>query len=302
VISAEDSRGYEDFYTRLTQNDYGYHFNVKLFPSLLQGDMAAGDIISKLVSIKQDRLYSHFDAVVIVRGGGAASSLGCFNDYQLASAIAQFPLPVITGIGHTADVSVVDEVANLNLITPTEVANFLVSRLLHYDGAVSELYDGISAYVNMILENEEDDLKSSVKRLSAITSVFLSQENASLQVQSSSIRMLVQEKVITEKNFFSQSKQYLQQQLRHRLVTEGEMLTNAFRDLKRNASLNIENDEKQLAYSEKRLQLLDPINILKRGFSYTLHKGKAITDSSLVKPGDEIETVLANGSIKSKTI
>jgi exodeoxyribonuclease VII large subunit len=173
---------------------------------------------------------------------------------------------------------------------------------LHYDGAVSELYDGISAYVNMILENEEDDLKSSVKRLNAVASVFLSQENASLQVQSSAIRMLVQEKVITEKNFFSQSKQYLQQQLRHRIVSENEVLVNATRELKRSATQQIENDEKQIAYSEKRLQLLDPINILKRGFSYTLHKGKAITDASSVKSGEEIETVLAKGSIKSKTL
>jgi exodeoxyribonuclease VII large subunit len=302
VISAEDSRGYEDFYTRLTQNDYGYHFNVKLFPSLLQGDMAAGDIISKLVSIKQDRLYEHFDAVIIVRGGGAASSLGCFNDYQLASAIAQYPLPVITGIGHTADVSVVDEVANLNLITPTEVANFLVSRLLHYDGAVSELYDGISAYVNMILENEEDTINSAVKRLNAVASVFLSEENASLQIQSSAIRMLVQEKVITEKNFFSQSKQFLQQQLRHQMITESESLSNAIRELKRSATQQIENDTMQIEYSQKRLQILDPINILKRGFSYTLHKGKVITDAATIKSGEEIETVLAKGSIKSKTL
>ena len=125
VVSAGDAAGYGDFAHQLEES--AYRFSPTLFPATMQGDRAAQSIIRALEAIAD--VKEDFDAVVIIRGGGASSDLTCFDDYALAAHCAQFPLPILTGIGHTRDVSVVDMVAYQSLKTPTAVAAFLVERM-----------------------------------------------------------------------------------------------------------------------------------------------------------------------------
>ena len=124
VISAQQAAGYDDFCQHLRQS--GYRFSATLFPAVMQGDRAEQSILQALHCVLEKE--QDFDAVVIIRGGGAVTDLGCFDSYLLSAACAQFPLPVITGIGHTRDVSVLDMVAHTALKTPTAVADFLISR------------------------------------------------------------------------------------------------------------------------------------------------------------------------------
>ena len=135
VISAETAAGYGDFCNQLYASQY--QFSTQLFPATMQGDNAEKAIISALTAIAERE--EDFDAVVIIRGGGATTDLGCFDRYLLCAHCAQFPLPIITGIGHTRDVSVLDMVAHLSLKTPTAVAAYLVERMDNQSAKILDL-------------------------------------------------------------------------------------------------------------------------------------------------------------------
>ena len=127
VVSSADAAGYEDFCSQLKYNRFGFTFYTQLYPAVMQGDTASRSIISALGAIVADE--EEWDVVVIIRGGGATTDLGCFDDYTLASHCAQFPLPIIAGIGHTRDVSVVDMVVHTSVRTPTAAAEWLIEHV-----------------------------------------------------------------------------------------------------------------------------------------------------------------------------
>ncbi len=124
VVSSKTAAGFGDFMDQLLKNDFGYKFYVKLFPAAMQGAEAEQSIIAALDAVFEAE--SQFDLVVIIRGGGSQSDLNCFNSYWLACHICQFPLPILTGIGHEQDETIADLVANTRLKTPTAVAEFLI--------------------------------------------------------------------------------------------------------------------------------------------------------------------------------
>lgn len=127
VISSADAAGYGDFCDQLKHNRFGFKFQVQLYPAVVQGDTAARSVVQALNSIVA--LEEEWDVVVIIRGGGASTDMSCFDDYNLASHCAQFPLPIIAGIGHTRDVSVVDMVVHTSVKTPTAAAEWLIERV-----------------------------------------------------------------------------------------------------------------------------------------------------------------------------
>ena len=127
VISSADAAGYGDFCDQLKHNRFGFKFHVQLYPAVVQGDTAARSVVQALNSIAA--LEEEWDVVIIIRGGGASTDMSCFDDYNLASHCAQFPLPIIAGIGHTRDVSVVDMVVHTSVKTPTAAAEWLIERV-----------------------------------------------------------------------------------------------------------------------------------------------------------------------------
>ena len=127
VISSADAAGYGDFCDQLKHNRFGFKFHVQLYPAVVQGDNAARSVVQALNSMAA--LEEEWDVVVIIRGGGASTDMSCFDDYNLASHCAQFPLPIIAGIGHTRDVSVVDMVVHTSVKTPTAAAEWLIERV-----------------------------------------------------------------------------------------------------------------------------------------------------------------------------
>lgn len=163
VISSSSAAGYDDFCNQLRNNPYGLHFSPVLFPAVMQGDKVEESILDALELI-QNRL-DEFDVVVIIRGGGAVSDLAGFDTYLLAAACAQFPLPIITGIGHERDDTVLDMVANTRVKTPTAAAQFLIGRV--YDAALKleELADTLRNHVVTKLEMQKRHLAEITRQL-----------------------------------------------------------------------------------------------------------------------------------------
>ena len=174
VISSEGAAGYGDFMQQLHHNSYGYTFRTALFQATVQGRDAEPSIISALEQIYERA--AEFDVVAILRGGGSQSDLSCFDSYALASNVAQFPLPVITGIGHDRDVSVVDMVAHASLKTPTAAAEFLVEKMAEQEARIEELWEALSESWRRILTECRRNLQSLQVTLKLYAQHYLQQE------------------------------------------------------------------------------------------------------------------------------
>ncbi|MFN6091594.1 MAG: exodeoxyribonuclease VII large subunit [Bacteroidota bacterium] len=300
VISSADADGFKDFTTKLNDNKFGLVFHTKLFPSLMQGDNAPRDIIAALNVIKQHACFPFLDAVVIVRGGGQTSSLSCYNDYSLAYEVANYPLPVLTGIGHTADVSVVDEVANMNLITPTAVADFIIQHTNKFKEQIDYLRDGIHAYANLCIESEEEAVADLMNAILSIVNETMEDEKSFFDNLASVITQTVNQELVSENSQLIYTKDKI------RLLTESiitKELSQLYFDtsmLKNKSTAVLKQEENYLINAQQKSLILDPVNILKRGFSYTLYNNKPVYDANEVPLEAEIETVLYKGSIKSK--
>lgn len=164
IISAESAAGYGDFMNQILDNEYEYKLHSQLFVATMQGDKAAATIIEALHQIHEQ--VEDFDAVVLIRGGGAQVDLDCFDNYELAAHIAQFPLPVFTGIGHERDETICDLVAHTKLKTPTAVAEFLIRGIRIYEEKINLATQNILTYLNQKVEREQhklNDLKHSLR-------------------------------------------------------------------------------------------------------------------------------------------
>lgn len=157
VVSSAQAAGYGDFIDQITANPFGYKFRVRLFPALMQGEEAEGSILRALGDIILSG--EGFDLTAIIRGGGSAIDLSCFDSYGLAAAVANFPMPVITGIGHEKDDTVVDMVAHTRLKTPTAAAEFLISGLRAFEERLIGLYQRLEMGATKYLSNEQQRLQ-----------------------------------------------------------------------------------------------------------------------------------------------
>ncbi|MDR1552124.1 MAG: exodeoxyribonuclease VII large subunit [Prevotellaceae bacterium] len=173
IISSATAAGYRDFINQLYSNDYKYNFRTKLFAALMQGKDAEISIVAAIDEIY--KTIDDFDVLVIIRGGGSVSDLACFDNYLLASCIAQIPIPVITGIGHDKDMSVADMVANTMTKTPTAAAEFLIDCVAQQDFYVNEMAEQLTDTVKMQLQNENYRLQNMTAQLKNTVSVKIEQ-------------------------------------------------------------------------------------------------------------------------------
>lgn len=178
IISVETSKGYSDFIISLQDNNWNYCFECELFTSILQGDKAISTISARLEEIEKRK--QEFDCVVIIRGGGGDVGLSCYDDYSLAHKVATFPLPVISGIGHSTNESVTDMVAFANKITPTEVAYFLIQKFHDFAIQVEEMQEQMRKCVMSILEQEKHKLSQIENNHRLITTRFITHEKSKL--------------------------------------------------------------------------------------------------------------------------
>lgn len=188
VVSAQTAAGYGDFMKELGQNAWNFTFQVTLFPALMQGDAAEASIIKALHEIEQ--VQQDFDAVVIIRGGGAVTDLDCFDAYQLAYTVTQMPLPVVVGVGHDRDVSVLDMVAAVSLKTPTAVAQFMVQRLADAYQRVCLCQERLSRGVQLLLQRQEQRLLTIEKMLPICSHRLLDKKEHRLAMLEKTLELL----------------------------------------------------------------------------------------------------------------
>ena len=163
VISAADAAGYGDFCDQLKNNRFGFRFELSLFAATMQGDHAPRSIIQALGKIASEE--EKWDIVVIIRGGGATTDLGCFDDYELASHCAQFPLPILSGIGHTRDMSIVDMVTHTSVKTPTAAAEWLIERVAEQVERVNQLEVRLQRASQHAVVQENNKLQAYLQRI-----------------------------------------------------------------------------------------------------------------------------------------
>ena len=297
VISAASSKGLSDFQQVIEDNQWGYKFFTMLFPAYLQGDQAATTIVAQLKQI--ERVQDHFDAVVIVRGGGGEVGLSCYNNYDLCKEMAKFPLPVLTGIGHSTNMTVAEMVAFRNAITPTELGDFFIQAFHSFAVPVSDAWKNIIIHSRSLLAeaNFSFNKKSAELKNGVIRSV---KENNHRLYRSS------QGLLTTVKSSLQQSDQALRR-TEHKLESSSTALLREythiistiekqFPGLTKNTLTNNQIKLNQLMQS---LKLLDPQNVLKRGFSITTLNGKTIGDTNQPISGDKITTRTATFTIES---
>lgn len=188
VISVETSKGYSDFITTLNGNRYGYRFVTELFPSILQGDKAIAGITGRLAEIELRQ--QEFDCVVIVRGGGGDVGLSCYDEYEMAHRVATFPLPVLTGIGHSTNLSVTDMVAHTYNITPTDVAFALIGYFQTFDEKVQECQSRIVEVSRRLLVDEQAKILRMTEAARMMPVVRLTEQQGRVGVMEEKVRLL----------------------------------------------------------------------------------------------------------------
>lgn len=193
IISAAGAAGYGDFCDQLTNNRYGYKFELSLFAAIMQGDNAPKSIISALNQIVKEE--DQWDIVVIIRGGGASTDLGCFDDYELANHCAQFPLPILSGIGHTRDMSIVDMVVHTSVKTPTAAAEWLIERIEEQIEVITLLSSRLQRATQYAVIQEQNKLQGYLQRMSYAMQRLVIQEQNRLQMWVKTIELHSPERI-----------------------------------------------------------------------------------------------------------
>ena len=193
VVSSADAAGYGDFCDQLQHNRFGFKFHTQLYPAVMQGDTAARSIVQSLSAIAEQE--EEWDVVVIIRGGGATTDLQCFDDYVLASHCAQFPLPIVAGIGHTRDVSVVDMVVHTSVKTPTAAAEWLIERVAEQVERVNGLLLRLQRATQVAVMKEKNRLLLFQQRMHSATQRLLAQERSKLAIWQKTIELHSPERI-----------------------------------------------------------------------------------------------------------
>jgi len=288
IISADSSKGLSDFMQVLQENEKSYFIFTHLFNAYLQGDVAVQSIISALKKIK--RVKDHFDIVIIVRGGGAEVGMTCYNNYDLCKAIAEFPLPVLTGIGHSTNLNVAEMVSFRNEITPTKLAEFLLQTFREFEQETKRLNREMIAHSLQLIDKTKQDFNGQVRvfkhaslrftdslknelnqqiiELKNTTRYFLKNENDAVLSLKNDYRIVTKEIITAERNTLSLISKPIKGSLLH----------------------FFERKESDLEQLEKTVNILNPSNVLQRGYSLTLLNGKILSAKNKPKKGDLIES------------
>ncbi|GHT17188.1 exodeoxyribonuclease 7 large subunit [Bacteroidia bacterium] len=223
VISSATAAGYGDFMHQLNENKYGFHFYVALFQSIMQGDAAAESIIHSL-----EKIYAHadlFDAVVIIRGGGATTDLACFDSYDLALNVAQFPLPVIAGIGHQRDNTIADWVAHQSVKTPTAVAELLIAKMQTFENELFEKIEIIADFAQNLIVHQKNHLEQLRWRIQHLLRNTSEHKFFKLNRQTIMLKNVVHNIILYQKNKLDSYEKLIQTQSPLYLLQKGYSIT-----------------------------------------------------------------------------
>ena len=294
VISSQTAAGYGDFAAQLADSPFAFHS--QLFPAIMQGEGVEHSIISALEAVyeaneayKANRAKgaykSHepfephvpFDCVVIIRGGGATSDMSGFDTLALAENVANFPIPIITGIGHDRDESILDMVSHQRVKTPTAAAAFLIDHAQMVLDSLEDAQNRITRTALQRIADHKTQLSSLNAQIVNSFSLVKTRQEARLDSLNSRIAHHAQQRVVDYKAQISNLNAHIPMLFDRRLQAE----------------------KYKLEILSEKVKALDPTLLLKRGYSITIKDGHALHDPKALKPGDEIETRFEKGSVRS---
>lgn len=321
IISDKDSRGYQDFINvfEAAKKSWNYNFFHMLFPAALQGDKAIATIPLQLSRI--NKIKHHFDVVAIIRGGGGELSFACYNNFELSKAIATFSIPVVTGIGHVTNLTVVDMIASQSSITPTKLAEFFIQKFHNFSVPVKEAEKKVIDKSRRLIVDEKTKFQSEVKLFRSVTTNILLQsknnikEQANTLIQQSHFIITKEKEYVTSLKvsmeiesikFVNSVKDQIKQialgikkdviaqlkQIGFKVNQNVQQLTQASKSIFKTNAITLMNIEDKVGY-------LSPKEVLKRGYSITMINGKAIRSSSEINKEEILNTILFDGSIIS---
>jgi exodeoxyribonuclease VII large subunit len=296
VISSPGAAGYGDFISHVNENPYGYRFSIRLFNAFMQGESAESSIISALEKCGEDQ--GLFDVAVLIRGGGGEADLHCFDSYEIGKEIARMPIPVISGIGHERDRTVVDEVSHTSVKTPTAAAELIVQRVREFHLRVLELESRLADAHRAVIGDRMSHLYRLSRDMEKMVTRFLAVEEGGME---SFRKSLTRAGRIPVKGF------EVMEVLKSRYLSRVEQIkkdqmksADHFSSLLK-ALIRTYCNGQQLVLAEKGKSLLhlDPRNVLKRGYTITMRNGNLVNDAQNISLGDIIKTILYKGTITS---
>jgi len=297
IISVETSKGFADFQKVIDQNPWKYKFFYLLFPSLLQGDKVAEAIVHQLQRI--EKVKHHFDVVAIIRGGGGDIGLSGYNRYDLAKSIACFPLPVITGIGHVTNETVAEMVAFKNCITPTELADFLIQQFHNFSIPVNESRKTLIHSVNQQLADTKKEAGRTISLFLKHTTNLISTTRRELLSHARRVKTHSGFYIRNARNQVKLVSRSLRKNTTLLLGASATATSGLKPILKKETAVFFQQLGHEIDIRAKQVSMLDPKNVLARGFSITLFQDKAIRSPHVVRPGDPIKTITFDGIIES---
>ena len=278
IISSVTAAGYEDFINQLQNNSYNYHFDTQLFPAVMQGNEAENSIIKALQEIF--KVQNNFDLLILIRGGGSKNDLSCFNNYNLSYYIAQFPLPILTGIGHERDKSIADEVAFLSLKTPTAVAEFLISQVYEFDNFITKKTEQIFSIVLEKISEQKNKLNKLTYRFSYFSKDIFHHKQTELNNFDLKLKLLKDKYLDKKKQEFY----YLEKIFYEKIA------------------FFLKNENNKLKNIETKINLLKPAHILKRGYAIIRKNNKIIKKSEQLSKNDIINIEMKNEIIEVQVL
>ena len=276
VVSSQTAAGYGDFCNQLADSPFA--FRTQLFPATMQGEGVEQSVIAAL-----ERIYDQiqaFDCVVIIRGGGATSDMSGFDTLLLAENVANFPLPIITGIGHERDESILDMVSHQRVKTPTAAAAFLVDHAQAMLDTLNRASDRIAQYARQKLSAHHLQLSTLSTAIPRLFSVVRTRQEARIDALFNRMLATAEQRIVSQQNRIDTLGQRIPMLMERKLTAE----------------------RHRLELLEEKTKHLDPTLLLQRGYSITVHEGRIVRDPKMLKKGDTVETRLEKGTIKSTVI
>ena len=301
VVSSANAAGYQDFMKEIESSPY--RFEAVLFRAVMQGAEAESSVIAALEAIALSD--EDFDAVAIIRGGGSQSDLACFDGYLISSNIAQFPLPVLTGIGHDKDISVADMVANMSMKTPTAVAASLVEMASEFAGMLQAFGNEVAALAGDILSSERQQIENCALMLGQCTLETIHGQRIYITETASRLNISVRDVINGQSNRLGNLRTDLSQASRQ-TVGNGMSALNVFAEKLSAAAAGVVAGQRALLdLRAARIEGADPRRILKRGYAIVRREGKALKKASEAAVGEMLAVELHGGrltaEVKSKT-
>lgn len=298
IISSAKAAGYHDFITHLRDNSYGYVFYTALFETPMQGNDTRQGVVKSL-----ERISGHIDKidiVAIIRGGGSQADLSWFDDYDIAYYVTQFPVPVLTGIGHEKDLSVTDLVAWQSLKTPTAVAGLLIEYMTRAEELLNNLSVNITDTSKMILDHKKELVDSFRLKLIPQAKISVSEFNKELsdiifQMINTGKEYLHQARLLPENQGSRLVSGYLSN-----LASRKNTVSRLEKELAADTRAFLNAGKNKISGLENVLKILDPLNVLKRGYTITSVNGRIIKSKNQVSLNDLIDTRFQDGSVRSK--